>query len=95
MLGGFAVESPATTSRATPRAAIRRVSAGAELMAELRAQRARDFFLTGQRLGDLRRYAKAGTNLFPTGKHPVFPDPYGPAKCFIVPLSEKAVNPNY
>jgi hypothetical protein len=69
--------------------------AGAELMAELRAQRARDFFLTGQRLGDLRRYAKAGTDLFPTGKYPVFPDPYGNAKCFIVPLSEKAVNPNY
>jgi DNA uptake protein ComE-like DNA-binding protein len=68
---------------------------GAELMAELRAQRARDFFLTGQRLGDLRRYAKAGTDLFPTGKYPVFPDPYGTAKCFIVPLSEKAVNPNY
>ena len=69
--------------------------AGAELMAELRAQRARDFFLTGQRLGDLRRYAKAGTDLFPTGKYPVFPDPYGTNKCFIVPLSEKAVNPNY
>ena len=69
--------------------------AGAELMAELRTQRSRDFFLTGQRLGDLRRYAKAGINLFPTGKYPVFPDPYGPAKCFIVPLSEKAVNPNY
>jgi DNA uptake protein ComE-like DNA-binding protein len=69
--------------------------AGAELMAELRAQRARDFFLTSQRLGDLRRYAKAGTDLFLTGKYPVFPDNYGTAKCFIVPLSEKAVNPNY
>jgi len=69
--------------------------ADSELMAELRAQRARDFFLTGQRLGDLRRYAKAGADLFPTGKYPVFPDPYGSAKCFVVPLSEKAVNPNY
>jgi hypothetical protein len=69
--------------------------AGAELMAELRDQRARDFFLTGQRLGDLRRYLKAGTDLFPKGKYPVFPDFYGDAKCFIVPLSEKAGNPNY
>lgn len=68
---------------------------GAALMAELRNQRARDFFLTGQRLGDLRRYLKAGINLFPSGKYPVFPDFYGENKCFIVPLSEKAGNPNY
>jgi hypothetical protein len=68
---------------------------GAPLMAELRNQRARDFYLTGQRLGDLRRYAKAGTDLFPKGKYPVFSDFYGENKCFVVPLSEKAGNPNY
>jgi hypothetical protein len=68
---------------------------GTALMAELRDQRSRDFYLTGQRLGDLRRYLKAGTDLFPTGKYPVFPDPYGASKCFIVPLSEKAGNPYY
>ena len=68
---------------------------GAELLTEFRQQRAIDFYLTGQRLGDLRRYAAAGTDLFPTGKYPVFPDPYGSAKCFIVPLSEKTGNPNY
>ena len=68
---------------------------GAELMAELRDQRARDFFLTGQRLGDLRRYLKGGLDLFPKGKYPVFSDFYGEAKCFIVPLSEKAGNSNY
>ena len=67
---------------------------GDPLMAELRAQRARDFYLTGQRLGDLRRYAKAGINLFPTGKYPVFTDSYGGATCFIIPLSEKAGNPS-
>jgi len=67
---------------------------GDQLMAELRAQRARDFYLTGQRLGDLRRYLKAGINLFPTGKYPVFTDSYGPATCFIIPLSEKAGNPS-
>ena len=68
---------------------------GAALMTELADQRARDFYLTGQRLGDLRRYAKAGTDLFPTGKYPVFNDSYGTLKCLIVPLSEKAGNPNY
>ena len=46
---------------------------GAALVAEFRTQRALDFYLTGQRLGDLRRYAAAGTDLFPTGKHPVRP----------------------
>jgi hypothetical protein len=68
---------------------------GAALLNELRVQRARDFFLTGQRLGDLRRYLKAGTDLFPKGKYPVFTDFYGDKTCFIVPLSEKAGNPNY
>ncbi len=68
---------------------------GAALMTELAEQRARDFYLTGQRLGDLRRYLKGGTDLFPTGKYPVFNDSYGAAKCLIVPLSEKAGNPNY
>ncbi|MFL5488792.1 MAG: hypothetical protein ACJ8AJ_09950 [Gemmatimonadaceae bacterium] len=68
---------------------------GAALMAELAEQRARDFYLTGQRLGDLRRYDKAGTDMFPKGKYPVFNDSYGALKCMIVPLSEKAGNPNY
>lgn len=68
---------------------------GSALMDELREQRRRDFFLDGHRLGDLRRYDQAGMDLFPKGKYPVFPDPYGEAKCFIVPLSEKAGNPNY
>jgi len=68
---------------------------GAALMTELADQRASDFYLTGQRLGDLRRYLKAGNDLFPTGKYPVFNDSYGTLKCLIVPLSEKAGNPNY
>jgi hypothetical protein len=64
-------------------------------MTELADQRARDFYLTGQRLGDLRRYAKAGNDMFPTGTYPLFNDSYGTLKCMIVPLSEKAGNPNY
>ena len=40
---------------------------GPALLTEFRQQRAYDFYLTGQRLGDLRRYATSGTDLFPTG----------------------------
>jgi hypothetical protein len=64
-------------------------------MAELRAQRSLDFYLTGQRLGDLRRYkAKLGIDLFPTGKYPITNDIYGTAQCLIIPRSEKDSNPN-
>jgi hypothetical protein len=68
---------------------------GPALMTELADQRARDFYLTGQRLGDLRRYAAAGNDMFPTGTYPLFNDSYGTLKCMIVPLSEKAGNPYY
>jgi hypothetical protein len=68
---------------------------GSARVAEFRTQRALDFYLTGQRLGDLRRYAKEGTDLFPAGKFPVSQDSYGAMHCFIVPQSEKAGNPYY
>ena len=68
---------------------------GAALVSEFRTQRALDFYLTGQRLGDLRRYALAGTDLFPTGKFPVTSEIYGTIRCFIVPQSEKVGNPHY
>ena len=62
---------------------------GSALVAELRTQRAIDFYLTGQRLGDLRRYLEAGTDLFPTGKFPVSEETYGTKHCFIVPQNQK------
>lgn len=69
---------------------------GAALVTEFRVQRGRDFYLTGQRLGDLRRYAAVGTDLFPTGPFPMPPNaPYGAMHCFVVPQSEKATNPHY
>jgi hypothetical protein len=44
---------------------------GDALLAELRDQRSRDFYLSGQRLGDLRRYLRYNNiNLFPTGPYP-------------------------
>jgi hypothetical protein len=68
---------------------------GSALLTEFRMQRALDFYMTGQRLGDLRRYAEAGTDLFPTGKFPVLSADYGTMHCFIVPRSEKSGNPHY
>jgi hypothetical protein len=44
---------------------------GDALMAELRDQRSRDFYLDNHRLGDLRRYKKYyNVDLFPTGPYP-------------------------
>ena len=68
---------------------------GSALLTEFRVQRALDFYLTGQRRGDLRRDLEAGTDLFPTGKFPVGSESYGIMHCFIVPRSEKSGNPNY
>ena len=68
---------------------------GTELTAELRTQRSLDFYLTGQRLGDLRRYkAKQAVDLFPTGKFPITSDQYGTATCFVIPQTERNANPN-
>lgn len=69
---------------------------GDALMAELRDQRRRDFFLDGHRLGDLRRYKATGVgDFFPKGAHPnpLFGD-YEDATCFVIPLAEKIGNPN-
>jgi hypothetical protein len=45
--------------------------AGDALMAELRDQRSRDFYLDNHRLGDLRRYKKySNVDLFPKGPYP-------------------------
>jgi hypothetical protein len=68
---------------------------GDALMAELREQRARDLFLGGFRLGDLRRWKAQGVgDFFPTGTHPN-PEwgPYGDATCYPLPLEEYVGNP--
>ena len=68
---------------------------GGELMAELREQKARDFFLTVHRLADLRRYLdRYGVDMFPTGNYPFGNSAYGSARCFIIPQSELSGNPN-
>ena len=72
--------------------------AGDSLMAELRDQRSRDFYLSNHRLGDLRRYKQFyGVNLFPTGPYPgsttgqVYNDE---VDCWPLPRNEINDNPN-
>jgi hypothetical protein len=67
-----------------------------DVMAELRDQRRRDFFLDGHRLGDLRRYKKLyDLDLFPSGPHPnVEWGNYGTLDCFPLPDNETTGNPN-
>ncbi|HLB38007.1 MAG TPA: RagB/SusD family nutrient uptake outer membrane protein [Gemmatimonadales bacterium] len=76
---------------------------GQALITELRNQRARDLFMGGFRLGDLRRWTRfdagngpfANGSYFPTGTHPnVQWGEYGSWTCFPIPLAEYEGNPN-
>jgi hypothetical protein len=68
---------------------------GADLMAELRWQRGKDLFMGGYRLGDLRRWLRAGVDLFPSGEHPTAQwGSYGDATCYPLPIEEYEGNPN-
>ena len=72
------------------------ITPGDDVMAELRDQRRRDFFLDGHRLGDLRRYKKLySIDQFPSGQHPnVEWGNYGTLECFPLPDDETIGNPN-
>jgi hypothetical protein len=77
---------------------------GQALVTELRNQRARDLFMGGFRVPDLRRWTRFdagngpfdGGSYFPTGQHPNFPiwSDYEVWTCFPIPLSEYEGNPN-
>ena len=69
---------------------------GDALMAELREQKRRDFFLAARRLGDLRRYLAQGVgDFFPSGPHPTSQwGLYGSATCYIITQDEVNSNPN-
>jgi hypothetical protein len=71
---------------------------GDALMAELRDQRARDFYLDNHRLGDLRRYKKYyNVDLFPKGPYPgsTTGQVYNEAiDCWPLPTNEINDNPN-
>ncbi|HZD04758.1 MAG TPA: RagB/SusD family nutrient uptake outer membrane protein [Longimicrobiales bacterium] len=76
---------------------------GEDLITELRNQRARDLFMGGFRLPDLRRWTRfdpgngpfADGSYFPTGTHPNAQwGSYGEWTCYPIPLSEYTGNPN-
>ncbi len=70
---------------------------GPALMAELRDQRRRDFFLDGHRLGDMRRYLKLyAVDEFPKGAYPFTTtgEQYGEATCLPLTIGEIQGNPN-
>lgn len=70
---------------------------GDALMAELRDQRSRDFYLDGHRLGDLRRYLKYyQVDLFPKGAYPTSTagQVYSTSICWPLPTNEINSNPN-
>ena len=77
---------------------------GQALITELRNQRARDLFMGGFRLPDLRRWTRfdagngpfANGSYFPTGQHPNFPvwSDYEEWTCYPIPLSEYEGNAN-
>ncbi|HEX6049138.1 MAG TPA: hypothetical protein VFZ21_07715 [Gemmatimonadaceae bacterium] len=71
---------------------------GDALMAELRDQRSRDFYLDNHRLGDLRRYKRFyNVDLFPSGPYPgsTTGQVYNPdVDCWPLPTSEIVDNPN-
>jgi hypothetical protein len=76
---------------------------GQALRTELRKQRARDLFMGGFRLPDLRRWTRfdpangpfAGGGYFPTGAHPNASwGQYGAWTCFPIPLQEYEGNHN-
>lgn len=78
--------------------------AGQALIRELRNQRARDLFMGGFRLPDLRRWTRfdpgngpfAAGSYFPTGPHPNSPvwSDYENWTCYPIPLSEYEGNAN-
>ena len=71
---------------------------GDALMAELRDQKARDFYLDNHRLGDLRRYKRFySVDLFPKGPYPgsTTGQIYNESiDCWPLPTSELVDNPN-
>ena len=79
------VDAQRTANGLTPTTA----AAADALLADLRDQKRREFYLDGRRLGELRRYkAQYNVDQFPRGAG------YGTVECFPIPVSELNDNPN-
>lgn len=68
----------------------------AAVLADLRDQRRREFYLDGHRVGDLRRYlTQYQVDQFPSGPYQgSTTTSYGTATCLPIPISEINANPN-
>lgn len=68
----------------------------AAVLADLRDQRRREFYLDGHRVGDLRRYlSQYQLDQFPKGPYQGSTTvSYGTSTCFPIPISEINANPN-
>lgn len=65
------------------------------ILADLRDQRRREFYLDGHRVGDLRRYiTQYNVDQFPKGSYQGSTTNYGTSTCFPIPISELNANPN-
>ena len=70
---------------------------GDVLLAEFLAQKSRDFWLEGRRMGDFRRHGMLVPNVIPTGTTFYKPaaGPVGDDTCFPLPLAETSANSNF
>ncbi len=67
----------------------------AALLADLREQKRREFYLDGHRLGEIRRYkAQYSLDFFPQGTYVGSNIQYGTRECMPLPPSELNANPN-
>ena len=68
----------------------------AEVLADLRDQRRREFYLDNHRVGDMRRYlSQYNVDEWPSGAYPNSANPtYGTLTCFPLPNTETNSNPN-
>jgi len=68
----------------------------AEILADLRDQRRREFYLDNHRVGDMRRYlTQYSVDEWPSGVYPNSAVPnYGSLTCFPLPNTETNANPN-
>jgi hypothetical protein len=94
--GNAATLAFVNAQRAANNQPVSTAASATDVLADLRDQRRREFYLDGHRLGDLRRYIALYTiDQFPKGiVRNSGGTPYGTAICFPIPISEINANPN-
>ena len=87
--GGAATRTFVDAQRAANAQTVSTAATPAAVLADLRDQKRREFYLDGRRLGEIRRYkAQYSVDFFPRGAG------YGAVECFPIPITELNDNPN-